>query len=48
MSDRLRIAWHVYRHGHNVRVNRHISVPLFDQSAKGWLWECECGKTAAR
>lgn len=48
MSERLRIAWHVYWLGHSVRVNRHITVPSFDPSAKGWLWECECGLGCAR
>ena len=48
MSRRMRIAWHVYRHGHSVTVNRNISVPLFDPSAKGWLYRCECGLEEAR
>ncbi len=44
----IKILWHVWRHGHNVRVNRQITVPSFDPSAKGWLYECECGVIEAR
>ena len=43
----IKLLWHVYRKGHNVRVNRHISTGLGDWS-KGWLYTCECGHTVAR
>ena len=43
-----RLLWHVLRHGHSVNVNRGISVPSFDPSAKGWLYKCECGLVVAR
>lgn len=41
------LLWHVWRKGHSVRVNRHITVPMRGTS-KGWLYRCECGKTVAR
>jgi hypothetical protein len=44
----IKLLWHVWRKGHSVRVNRHISVPSWDPSAKGWLWVCECGITVAK
>lgn len=43
----IRLLWHVWRHGHAVRVNRLISRPLADTS-KGWLYTCECDLTVAR
>lgn len=43
----LTLLWHVWRHGHSVRVNRGITVGLMD-SSKGWLYRCECGMTVAR
>lgn len=43
-----RLLWHVWRKGHSVRVNRNISVPSWDATAKGWLWVCECGMTVAK
>lgn len=44
-----RFRWyHIYRLGHSIRVNRHISVPMFDPSAKGWLFTCECGEVWAK
>ncbi len=42
-----RLLWHVWRHGHAVRVNRGITVPLGDAS-RGWLYVCECGGVVAR
>jgi hypothetical protein len=42
-----KILWHVWRHGHSVRVNRGITVAMND-SSKGWLYVCECGWTVAR
>jgi hypothetical protein len=43
-----RFRWyHLYRLGHSMRVNRNITVPLFDSGAKGWLFKCECGRTWA-
>lgn len=42
------LLWHVWRKGHNVRVNRGLTVPMFDPYAKGWLYTCECGLTVAR
>lgn len=43
----IRLLWHVWRHGHSVRVNRAITVGMMDTS-KGWLYRCECGHTVAR
>lgn len=43
----LRLLWHVYRHGHAVRVNRGITRALSDTS-RGWLYRCECDLTVAR
>lgn len=42
-----RLLWHVWRKGHAVTVNRAITVPVSD-TAKGWLYRCECGWTVAR
>lgn len=39
--------WHLYRHGHSIRVNRHISRHSFD-SSKGWLYVCECEEVWAK
>ena len=39
--------WHIRRTGHEVRYSR-VSVPLFDMSARGDLWTCECERTWAR
>jgi hypothetical protein len=33
---------------HRVRVNRQISVPMWDARARGILWTCTCKKTWAR
>lgn len=44
----IRLLWHVWRRGHSVRVNRTISVPIWDPTAKGWLWTCECGLKVAK
>lgn len=44
----IKLLWHVWTKGHSVEVNRTISVPMFDMSAKGWLYKCECGHTVAR
>lgn len=43
-----KLLWHVWRKGHSVRVNRAISVPSWDPSARGWLYTCECGWTVAK
>lgn len=43
----IKLLWHVWRKGHSVRVNRHITVPL-GCSGKGWLWTCECGHLVAK
>jgi hypothetical protein len=44
----MRLLWHVGRRGHSVRVNRGITVPVFDVTSRGWLYECECGLVVAR
>lgn len=44
----IRLLWHVWRHGHTVRVNRHLTVSTFDVFAKGWLYSCSCGLQVAR
>lgn len=44
----IKLLWHVWRKGHSVRVNRNISVGMFDAGAKGWLWMCECGHGVAK
>ena len=44
----IRLLWHVWRKGHSVRVNRGITVRLFDAGSKGWLFEDECGLVVAR
>lgn len=44
----IKIFWHLWKHGHSVRVNRTISVPMFDIGSRGWLYTCECGETWAR
>jgi hypothetical protein len=33
---------------HTVRVNKMISVPLWDGHSRGELWTCSCKKTWAR
>lgn len=43
----IRLFWHLWRHGHSVRVNRGITVGIGDPS-KGWLYICECGLFIAR
>lgn len=43
----IRLLWHVWRKGHSVQVNRHLTVGMFD-IAKGWLYKCECGLQVAR
>ena len=43
----IRLLWHVWWHGHSVRVNRHITVGVMDTS-KGWLYVCECDLSVAR
>jgi hypothetical protein len=40
--------WHETVLRHRMRVNRMITVPPWDVSAKGELWTCSCGKTWAR
>ncbi len=44
----VRLFWHVWRRGHSVSVNRGITVPAFDPTAKGWLYRCDCGLLVAR
>lgn len=46
LLDRFR-WWHLYHHGHSIRVNRHITIGVMDRS-RGWLYTCECGRTWAR
>lgn len=43
----IRLLWHVWRHGHSVRVNRQITVPM-GCPGMGWFYVCECGHTVAR
>lgn len=42
----IRILWHVWRKGHSVRVNRHITTSMSDYS-RGWLYRCECDLVVA-
>lgn len=43
----LKLLWHLWRYGHAVQTNRHITPGLFDTS-RGWLYSCECGLVVAR
>ena len=38
--------WHWVRK-HQMTVSR-VTVPMWDPSARGLLWKCECGKTWAK
>lgn len=35
--------WHERVLGHLILMSR-VSVPMFDPGAKGYLWDCTCGK----
>lgn len=48
MFIRIKLCWHLIRHGHSIKVNRYITVPMYDLTSKGWLYECECGESWAR
>lgn len=39
--------YHLYRRGHTITVRRGLTYSLYDHSAKGWLFMCECGETWA-
>ena len=44
----IKLFWHLWHSGHSVRVNKWLSVSMFDPGSRGWLYHCECGYQVAR